>query len=286
MYSTAINEVTQLSDNLWVINEAGSVNCYLLIGEQNAVLIDAGWGYEDIHPILAKITDKPVMLVITHGDPDHGIGAIHFPEFGIHPLDYGKLLMNDNLSEKQNMLEHRYTKRPDLKGVIDEASYYDMHITGKPVFLKDHQVIDLGGTELECILTPGHSYGHLMFLDRKGRRLFSGDQITENHNIWHFLSADEQAPFQTTLNSLKQLQNRMSEFDEIYPAHAKTPVGIECLDHLVECLEWELAENWQADKPFHSYKGSGYRHFYKTVDLIYSDERLGEYLNQPVKRNG
>ena len=45
---------------------------------------------------------------------------------------------------------------------------------GKPVFLKDHQVIDLGGTELECILTPGHSYGHLMFLDRKGRRLPHG----------------------------------------------------------------------------------------------------------------
>ena len=284
VYSTQINEVTQLAEDLWLINEAGSVNCYLLLGETKAVLIDAGWGYEDIHPLIRKITDLPVFLVITHGDADHGTGAIHFDRFGIHPLDYGKLLMNDNPQEKKDMLEHRYTKRPDLRGVIDEAAYSEMHITGEPVFLKDGDVIDLGGRELECVLTPGHSYGHLMFMDRKGKRLFSGDQITDSHNIWHFLSADEQAPFRTTLHSLKQLKKREAEFAEIYPAHAKTPIGKECLDDLISCLEWELAENYRNDIPFHSYKGDGYRHFYKTVDLIYSDERLAEYLDTEIMR--
>ena len=284
MYSTQINEVTQLAEDLWLINEAGSVNCYLLLGEKQAVLIDAGWGYEDVHPLIQKITDLPVTLLITHGDPDHGTGAINFDRFGIHPLDYGKLLMNDTPEEKRNMLEHRYTKRPDLLDVIDEASYVNRHITGSPVFLKDGNVIDLGGRELECILTPGHSYGHLMFLDRKRKRLFSGDQITNGHNIWHFLSENEQAPFETTLHSLKRLQNRNEEFDAIYPAHAQTPVSKECLTDLIDCLEWELSANYQNDIPFHSYRGNGYQHLYKSVNLIYSDERLEEYLGKQITR--
>ena len=128
---------------------------------------------------------------------------------------------------------------------------------------------------------------HLFAEYREFRRVItgiSGDQITDSHNIWHFLSKDEQAPFQTTLHSLKQLQKRNNEFEQIFPAHAKTPVGKECLSDLIECFEWELAENYRNDIPFHSYKGDGYRHFYKTVDLIYSDERLGEYLNTEIIR--
>ena len=36
VYSTQINEVTQLAEDLWLINEAGSVNCYLLLGETSS----------------------------------------------------------------------------------------------------------------------------------------------------------------------------------------------------------------------------------------------------------
>ena len=38
------------------------------------------------------------------------------------------------------------------------------------------------------------------------------------------------------------------------------------------------------DVPFHHSMGDGYQHLYKTVNLIYSDERLSEYLDKEIKR--
>ncbi len=287
MYSTGINKVERISDDLYMITETESIHSYLLIGEEKALLIDAGWGYEDIHPLIEDITDREVMLVLTHGDPDHGLGAVHFKDFYIHPLDYGKLLKNDNYEERKGMLKHRFEKFPELVRFIDEEVYCHSRFSKETNvhFLFDHQVIDLGNKHVECILTPGHSYGHLMFLEKETGRLFSGDQLVDHHNIWHFLSHDEQAPFQTTLNSLKSLKERETEITKIYPAHAKTPIEKKCLDELIECFEYELEANYRNDLPFHCYRGDGYRHFYRSVDLIYSDERLEEYLGHPISRD-
>ena len=287
MYSTAINKVEKLDDDLYMITETESIHCYLLIGEEKALLIDAGWGYEDIHPIIETITDKPVMLALTHGDPDHGLGAVNFDEFWIHPLDYGKLLRNDTYEERIGMLEYRLKKLPAIAPYIDIEDYCNKKFSKdtKVHFLSDHEVIDLGNRHVECILTPGHSYGHLMFLEKETGRLFSGDQLVDHHNIWHFLSHDEQAPFQTTLNSLRHLEQRENEFTSIWPAHAKTPIEKNCLGELIECFESELELNYKKDVPFHSYKGDGWRHYYKSVDLIYSDERLEEFLGHPISRD-
>ncbi|MCR5230428.1 MAG: MBL fold metallo-hydrolase [Solobacterium sp.] len=284
MYSTLINKTEKLADDLYMITETESIHCYLLIGSERALVIDAGWGYEDIRPIIRSITDKPYMLAVTHGDPDHGLGAVRFGEFCIHPLDYGKLLRNDSYEERLGMLEYRLKKMPSLNGHIDVDAYCSSKFSKDTEvhFLTDGQIIDLGGKHVECILTPGHSYGHLMYFEQETGRLFSGDQITDGHNIWHFLSHDEQAPFQTTLNSLKGLREREEQITSIWPAHAKTPAAVSCLDDLIECLETELGQNYENDIPFHSYKGDGWQHFYKSVNLIYSDRRLEEFLGHPV----
>ena len=71
MISTRINKTEKIADDLYVITETESVHCYLLIGEEKALLIDCGYGYEDIHPIIQSITTLPVILAVTHGDPDH-----------------------------------------------------------------------------------------------------------------------------------------------------------------------------------------------------------------------
>lgn len=285
MLSTKLNQVRKISDDLYVIIETNSVNCYLLIGEEKALLIDCGYGYEDIHPILSSITDKEVMLAVTHGDPDHALGAMHFPSVMIHPLDYGKLLVNDNSDVKGKMLLHRYNKMPETKECIDFNQYvYQSSVSNaKPVFLENGQIIDLGGKHLKVFHVPGHSYGHVMYLEMETGRLFTGDQLSM-HNIWHFMSADLQAPFSLTLNSLKELNTYREQIKELYPAHNVFPCGLELLDDLIECLETELKDNYLNDIPFHHAMGDGYQHFYKTVNLIYSDKRLSEFLGKEITR--
>ncbi len=285
MKSTILNKTEKIADDLYVITETESVHCYFLLGEKKALLIDAGYGYEDIHPILASITSLPVMLAVTHGDVDHALGAMHFSEFWIHPLDYGKLLMNDTPEIKGAMLDHRYQKMPAARTAIDRDAYLRTSVAAShPRFLCHGDVIDLGGKKVEIFHTPGHSYGHIMFLDQQTGRLFSGDQLTGRHNIWHFMSSDEQAPFATTFSSLKKLKARSSSIQSIYPAHGDYPLTLQCLDDLLECFDHELADHYREDQPFHSAMGDAWQHLYKEVNLIYSDERLAEFLGHEIIR--
>lgn len=285
MLSTEMNKVIKYANDLYIITETDSVHCYLILGKEKAVLFDCGYGYEDVQPLIKKITKLPVMLVLSHGDPDHGLGASHFRDVWMHELDVGKLLQNDNKQMKQTAYEYRIQKMPHLKGILNQEAFLSNTILGnaKIHFLRDKDVIDLGDKKLEVIHTPGHSYGHIMLLDRDAKRLFSGDQIT-SHNIWYFLSSNQQAPFSTAMASMKKILDRKNEFTAIFSAHGKIPIGIEYVEDLYECLEKELEVNYQKDTIFQSFVGNGYQHFYKTVNLIYSDERLSEHVRHQIKR--
>lgn len=286
MKSTKINKTEKLSEDLYVITETDSVHCYVILGKDKAVLFDIGYGYEDILPIVKEITNLPIMLVLSHGDPDHGLGASHFDDVWLHELDYGKLIWNDTLEMRQTALAYRFKKMPELKGAIDEDAYYRQHILHHttPHFLKDKEILDLGGKTLEVVHTPGHSYGHIMLLDQQAKRLFSGDQVTL-HNVWYFGSSDQQASFHTARQSLRKLLNRSDEFIGIYAAHDKMPIDKQVIIDLLECLESELQETYEKDKEFHSFiGGQAFQHFYKTTNIIYSDERLGEDIKKTIKR--
>lgn len=286
MKESKINTVEKIDEDLYVITETNSVHCYLILGSEKAVLFDIGYGYEDVQYLVKEITDLPLMLILSHGDPDHGLGCAHFDDVWLHELDYGKLIGNDTLEMKKNALSYRLKKMPELTGVINEEAYYQAHIHHHttPHFLKDKEIIDLGGKTLEVIHTPGHSYGHIMLLDKEKKRLFSGDQLTK-HNIWYFATSDQQAPFIVAKHSLEKLLKRSNEFTDIYSAHDVFPITVDNILDQLACFSHELKENYQNDQVFKSFIGlDGYQHFYKSVNLIYSDERLSELLEEEIKR--
>ena len=285
MRSTLVNVVEQLDDDLYVITETESVHCYVIVGAERALVLDIGYGYEDIHPLISEITDLPVMLVLTHGDPDHGLGAAWFDDVWIHPLDWGKLRMNDTEKMRADALAYRLKKMPWLAGHIDEETYLSRRVDRvTPHFLRDGEVIDLGGTKLRVMHTPGHSFGHIMLLDEARGRLFSGDQVSA-HNVWYFSTPDEQAPFSMALSSLKRLLAWRDQIKEVYPAHDRMPIGMEAVEDEIVCIEQDLPAHYAEDERFDSFIGqSGYRHIYRSCELIYSDARLEEYLGHPVER--
>lgn len=279
-----LNVVEKISDRLYVITETESVHCYLILGSEQVLLLDMGYGYEDIQPIIREITDLPIMPVVSHGDPDHGLGCRWFDDVWIHPLDWGKLLMNDNEDIRGKAMEYRINKLPFTKELIpDDFPKQRIGVNTRPHFLCSGDKISLGDINFEVLHTPGHSYGHIMLIERDRKWVFSGDQLTA-HNIWHFVGSDQQGPFATTLASMRKLRGMITEEYEIYPAHDIMPIDSSYLDDLIDCLDWELAENYKKDVPFHSFMGDGWQHFYKTVNLIYSDERLEEMLGRKAER--
>jgi glyoxylase-like metal-dependent hydrolase (beta-lactamase superfamily II) len=119
---------------------------YLVEGSEKALLIDAGTKIKDLDQIVASITNKPVILVATHVHPDHTGSAInYFSELFINPADTVQIA----------------GFMPNYKGQIK--------------FLKDGQIIDLGGRTIEVVFTPAHTPGSTTYIDKAAGYGFSGD---------------------------------------------------------------------------------------------------------------
>lgn len=138
--------IRQIDEHTWVGNGHLVYNesVYLIEGEERALLIDAGTYMPKLDRIAAMLTDKPVMLALTHLHGDHA-GAIDcFPEIWMNPNDT-VLIPNPN----------------PYKGKIN--------------YLADGEIIDLGGRQIEVMYTPAHTSGSTTFFDKEHHYGFSGD---------------------------------------------------------------------------------------------------------------
>lgn len=288
--STNFCKVQKLDDDLYVITQAGLVHLYLILGQKKAILIDAGYGFEDIRPIIRSITSLPVMLVLTHGDPDHGYGSEYFGDIWLYQPDYGQIIGFDTKQERQFIAEMgvNYLKenKPEAIEEFDSKAFTERSLLRilTPHFVKDGEMFDLGGKTLEVIFTPGHSNGHIMLLDREKKRLFSGDMICD-YVIIYFFESDRNAPFFMALDSWKKIKRLENDIKDIYSAHGMLPITIDYVDAYIECFSGEFQQNYLMDKPFdRGPLGRGYQHIYKTVNIQYSDKRLEEFLGHKVER--
>jgi len=151
----------KLDDHTWIGNGHRLYNesLYLVEGNKSAVLIDAGVRIPELDKIVAKITSKPVTMILTHGHGDHVGGAGPFPEVWVAPADEQMFLSN-------------------LRGY-----------QGKTVHLTDGQIIDLGDRKLEVMFTPGHTAGSVTFFDKENHYGFSGDAFgSTNLLVFTYLS--------------------------------------------------------------------------------------------------
>jgi hydroxyacylglutathione hydrolase len=175
----------QIDEHTWVGSGhmMASESLYLVEGTEKAVLIDVGTRIADLDKIVASLTKKPVMLVVTHAHPDHTGSAIeYFPELHIHPADAASPFL---------------------------ASY-----KGKVRELKDGESIDLGGRALEVVFTPAHTPGSTTFVDRKAGYGFSGDSFGSGNLL---LSGT----FSTLLATCQKMSAMMEKhgIGRLYPGH-------------------------------------------------------------------
>ncbi len=215
-------ESIPIDEHTWRI-EDGMVRVYLLAGEESALLVDTGMTLRDARTIAERLTDKPLKLLNTHGDPDHIAGNGAFPSFYMHP------------AEEENYRAHGGT--------------------GEIVPVRGGDVLDLGGRELEIIELPGHTPGSIALLDRSHRALISGDPISTGAIFMFGPSRD----LRQYLTSLRALQKRIGEFDEIWPSHAAFPVAPEQIGKL--CIGAERVLAGQMTWEPHDMRGMALRRY-------------------------
>ena len=104
----------KLRENIYQFKDRMGVLATLIIGEEKALLVDTCYGIANLKEHVETITDKPLIVVASHGHMDHTGGNYHFKEVFITKAD--KNLCELHNSEKWRK-HSRSIKIPDLEDI-------------------------------------------------------------------------------------------------------------------------------------------------------------------------
>ncbi|MCQ2483343.1 MAG: MBL fold metallo-hydrolase [Clostridia bacterium] len=253
--------VKKIKDNLYVLTER-SASGFLLIGEEKACMIDTMFGFTYSMEDIRKLTDKPIIVINTHGHGDHVLGNINFEKAYLHPDDR-------ELAEK-TLKQYRWLGGPKR------------FRRTWPVFEEIHEgdIVDLGGLELKVYELPGHTKGGIVLLCPQLRILFTGDGI--NHYLFMFLK--DSISIKEYLTNLKRLEFLENEADYILHGHGDSLNDISLIKYEIKGAEEILNGDTKNDEKVRIMGMQAFKHSYKADEskqfdsdghyIFYSDKKI------------
>ena len=190
-------EAILLRENLYRIEDE-HVRCFLAIGNEKALLIDAGIN-AGLKSFIETLTNKPVQLVLTHADPDHFASASEFESVMMHPAEMAQFSSRNNT-------------------------------TMCLVSVWENEILEVGDFCFEIIQISGHTPGSIAFLERSKRFLISGDSVSLVP-VFMFGNGRNLDAYRASLNKLRRLN---SCFDVVFGSHGETEIEPSLIDELLE----------------------------------------------------
>lgn len=162
------------------IKDAMGVCMTLLVGEKSALLVDAGYGTEDVHTFVRTLTRLPLSVIITHGHHDHCLGARWFEKTMMFAEDQQDFLTYTGLGTRRRVLG-----QAKAKGLDVPEDFLTAEIP-MPLPLSE-QTVDLGGMKVQVIHCPGHTPGSAVVYVPDRALLLTADDW--NPCTWLFFTA-------------------------------------------------------------------------------------------------
>jgi len=205
-------EIRRIFEGGWLLYETEETVCmYLVCGSSCAALIDAGMGTGDLLSEIRELTDLPILPLLTHGHPDHYLGAIACPYVYLDERDHALMRHYEAMDAAEGLIPGGF--RPELRPLPES--------------------FDLGGRTLRTVNLQGHTPGSTGFLLEEERVLFSGDGLI--YNVW--MQLDESSTLQEYRSVLEKLRTLQPRFDAIWTGHAQDALPPEHLDRVLRLLD-------------------------------------------------
>jgi glyoxylase-like metal-dependent hydrolase (beta-lactamase superfamily II) len=299
---------------------------YVLGGTSELTLVDTGCdrpeSWDGLVAGLAELGATPADVtgcVVTHFHYDHlGLAGRLQREFGtwvgLHPADLAAIHrphFRDGpkaLVEAESWLRRMGASDAEvdqLKGAVAAPDHRPV-LDRADRLLEDGDTLALDGWTLRALHTPGHTPGHLCFVEDSARLFFSGDHVLPR--ISPNITGDrrEEDPLGDYLASLAKIE--AVDVDEVLPAHEWRFAGLGTrvreirrhhTERLAELLDvvaahprgvpWDLAGGLTWSRPWDQYDGymrlsavgetvSHLTHLARRGDVLVSDEPVPRYV--------
>jgi len=200
---------TLVAPGTWQIKSDGDY-MYLVEGDDEAVLIDSGYGAGNIRAYCETLTSKPLRYVInTHYHFDHTANDAYF----------------DCAYMSADTAAMATIPYPSFSGINFPRDY-------PVVIVSDGYTFDLGNRTLEVFEIPNHTAGGTALLDRTNRILFSGDEIMRADSLSLNCSVEQ-------LNeNMEKLEAVRDEFDQCFGGPGI--VDASAIDNFLACSQYIL----------------------------------------------
>ena len=203
-------------------------NVGILVGRDATLIIDTGVGIQNGEHVLAqarKLTDRPLILTITHFHPEHG--------WGVQPF-----VGNVRIAYNRTQLDELHAKFDEFKTMFESlgpaiaGELEGVELTEPDETYAGSHTLDLGGEhQVELSERPAHTRGDQIAWLPNQRVLFTGD-LVENQLFPIF--PDPDAHGERWIEVLTELERLKP--DVVVPGHGDIG-GIEMITTAREYLE-------------------------------------------------
>lgn len=251
-------------ENLWQLeiplegNPLKTLNSYLILGERS-LLIDTGFRWEScriaMERELAEVgVDRDQMdIFATHLHSDHvglaaelirpgcriligeidGPGVEDYIEDDVWTELYAAYVQ-DGFSWEE--IDHLWDENPAQEAAPTVWEQYE--------YVRDGEILSYGGYDLRCILTPGHTPGHICLYEENKGWLFCGDHVLFHisPNICRWTGVpDSLGDYLESLQKVRSLS-----VDLLLPAHREETGNLAArVDELTEHHLRRIEDAWQ-----------------------------------------
>ena len=251
---------------LYSLKDPNNVFCYLLIGEEKALLFDTAYGIGDLPEAVRKITDKPLTVVLSHAHVDHACGAYQFNEVFMHEADFSVCEIHTCEEYRREAVKEMASNGIPLPDSFDRDAYYKAG-TGNLKKLEIGRVFDLGGLNPEVIQMEGHTPGSIGLLVREFKVLLDGDAA--NSHIWMFLP--ESLPISEYIAMLERTM--LLDFDKFIVGHSDEPLP---KSDMLNYLSAARNANMEKAKPYRIFpQFGGYLYQESSAGIVFNESKLG-----------
>ena len=258
---TKFFETNKINEYITQIIGLAGEQCYLIEGNDRALLFDGLCGEGSLKSFVRELTDLPVQMVLSHAHPDHCGAVFEYGECYMHPDDMA-LLYTDFVSGRQERWKF-VAEVPEWAPPVRTKTRLEDITPGcavKTYPVYDGDMFDLGGVQMEVIGVPGHTRGSIVLLDRADRLVLSGDAINPNT----LMALPGAATVEEYKESVLHLKTFQPAFDSLYGGHGPEPVPARIVDDALMLIDRILN---RTDEAIEEYDILGHRKVWRAASI-------------------